>query len=119
VLLVLTIWGIFIFFLPLQAIHSKMSASKRVEERGLLQRLKRLQIAEDPPGGPVETTLTDLRQELRRLAGILTLDVERREVGSIPSWPFDTNIIGKFTAILISLAVIILSRYIAIVLHIG
>jgi hypothetical protein len=119
VLIVLTIWGIFVFFLPLQAIHAKMSDSIRVEQRSLLQKLKRFQIPEDPPENPVEATLTDLRQELRRLVGILTIDVDRREVGSISSWPFDTNIIGKFLGILLTIAVIILSRYIAIALHVG
>ena len=116
--------GIIIFFLPLTAIHRAMLAHKQEEERALLKKARTLL---DKSGRPVDgptiedtdVSLGAVRDELRRLTAVLALDIDKNHIDSLPSWPFDTSILGRLTAILLSVVAIILSRYVAIFLHVG
>lgn len=54
---------------------------------------------------------------LTRIEKLLTLETTKREVASISTWPFDTHILGRFAAIVISIVAILLAGAIRSILH--
>ena len=54
-------------------------------------------------------------ETLSRLTDVLTL---KFVITDIPTWPFDTRIVGRLAAIILSVVAIILARVIAIALNI-
>jgi hypothetical protein len=99
---VLVLVVLLFFVLPLYSIHQKMVAEKqhekavhRAEYRKLL---KEIRDGSPPHAGDVS-----------RLEAILMHDLTEKRISAIPTWPFDTSILGRLTAILLSVTAIILS----------
>ena len=86
----LILLGLVMFFLPMVRIHRRMLQLKGVERNKLRERLAlRLPDSSDP------NSPSDVSQ-------ILMLDLMKREVSSISTWPFDTQILGKLLAIVLT-----------------
>ena len=103
----LTLLGVLMFFLPLRRLHGRMLEQKKLERAGLEDRLGQLY------QNPVETrSSTDISE-------LFMLDMRERRISSIATWPFDTGIIIRLSAIIISVVAILLSKVIAGAIGIG
>lgn len=51
---------------------------------------------------------------LSRIEKLLALEVNERKVAAIQTWPFDTKVLGRLVAIILSVIAILLSQIIAI-----
>ncbi len=95
--------GVVLFFLPLHGIHKLMRKEKgrlRVELNDrLVQAIER-------GGGAGSRGRASPAAELKRLASelknVLTLGLVERKLESLAVWPFDTRILGKLSAIVLS-----------------
>ena len=95
------------FFLPLRRLHERMLEQKKLERAGLEDALGQLY------QNPVEMrSSTDISQ-------LFMLDMRERRTSSIATWPFDTGIIVRLSAIIISVVAILLSKVIAGAIGIG
>jgi hypothetical protein len=117
---VLIFAGVIFFLLPLNAIHKKMVRFKKLELAELRRKfaLAKGNFESVGPETP-DASLGDLKDTLVQLTNVLIFDVDKGEVSSIPTWPFDTTILGRFAVILLSVTAIVLSKYIAIALGLG
>ena len=107
--------GVALFFLPLNSIHAKMQAEKRLlrEIGARYPRLNR------DPSPPIENArLEDVNSRLARLTDLQELEMLNREVASLPTWPFDIQVVSKFVTIVFSVTAVLLSRVITGFLHI-
>ena len=107
---VLELLGGVMFFLPLNSVHKKMLAQKREEKRKLVKKLSELAGGRS---GRAEGT-EDL---LRQIREVQILQVQKDYVSTIPTWPFDTGILSRFAAIILSVIAILLSRIISVSFH--
>ena len=101
--------GIIFFLLPLRILHTKLIAAKSDELKWLVPRYKSiLQHIREANAGSIDSVLvTELN----------AIDKIQRDVHQIHDWPFDTGVVVRFTAILLSVIAIILSRILSIALH--
>ncbi len=60
-----------------------------------------------PPGSVA--TLDDLHTTLASMQNILALESAERKAHAVSTWPFDTTILGKLAAIILSIHVAIIS----------
>jgi len=96
----LILLGVLMFFLPLHRLHRVMTEQKRVESQKLARQLA--EKAQSPGGiGPTD------------VGSIMMLDMMERKVSAIHTWPFDLNILGKLTIIVLSVTAALLARLIA------
>ncbi len=108
----LVLVGLVMFFLPLYSLHKRMLAHKQQELAVARSKLVRLLTESNNTGSETpRTSLEDLKSLFR-------IDMARKEISSLPTWPFDTSILRRLIAIVLSLAVILLARLIALVLRI-
>lgn len=105
----LVVLGVVMFFLPLDSIHRKMAAAKAEAVAAARSRLVTLESG--------DWEVESLEDVMRRVGETLRLQMIRQEVSSIPTWPFDTTILGRFIAIILSVTAILLARLITITLH--
>lgn len=105
-LCVLILLGLLTFFLPLRALHRVMLKRKMSERDMIAQELSRR--AES-------STTADSLQETNRL---LTLEMLDRKISSMATWPFDFQVLGKFTIIVLSVTAALIARAIALALRI-
>ena len=108
--------GVMLFFLPLNSIHAKMQAEKRRLIRELGSRYSRLNQDTSPP--TEKATLDDVRSGLARLTDLRELEMLDRKVTSLPTWPFDIQVVSRFVTIVLSVTAVLLSRLITNFLHI-
>lgn len=112
-LFVLTMLGILFFFLPLNTIHKKMVDEKHREHKALGEQLtmavNRQDISSRSKMGPSLEDITEILVNINRL---LTIDVSKDEINSVPNWPFDTQILSKLSAIFFSVTTIIIANFI-------
>jgi len=98
--------GVIMFFLPLNSIHQRMVERKQQEllsiHKGTDELVRRL----NEPGHDKQ------EDRLGRLGDVLTLQLVKQDVTAIPTWPFDTHILGRLLAIILTIAGILLSRII-------
>lgn len=112
-LVILTLVGILMFFLPLNGVHGQMLREKKRWEKALRWRLVaalglgELSEAENP-----QTTLDDLRKTLAELKRIVALEAAERKVAAIPTWPFDTGMLRRLGTIASTILIAILTRLI-------
>jgi len=102
----LILLGLLLFFVPLSAAHGRMVAERRAERLRLSPILGTL--FQDPTR---TSSITDPGHVLR-------LDMMDRKVSSMATWPFDIGIVGRLSVIAISVTAILISRIIALMLHI-
>jgi hypothetical protein len=95
--------GVILFFLPLLNVHKSMVFHKREELRQLREESRNLFSAEGFP--------RDGNGAIIYLASLERIELGERKMASAATWPFDTSIIGKLIAILLSVTAILLSGY--------
>lgn len=101
----LVLLGLVLFFLPLRGLHRRMVDQKREE----MARLR-------PKLGPIyEEGGGHSPQEIAHLVQIDMID---RKVTAMAIWPYDVGILGRLSAITLSVTAILISRIIALVFHI-
>ena len=111
VLPIFIIIGLVMFFLPLKSFHRKMKDVKRLEQISIRKQLTLITLEPDSPGpGDSQTAL----QEIKKLLAIQILD---HKASAIPTWPFDTGTLGRFTAIILSVVTVLIARLVIIALH--
>ncbi len=105
------ILGLTLFFLPLNSVHGKMLNEKRHEQKSHLEEynslLQSFKLKDSTPG---------LGRE-GRLEALLFHEMTERRIAAIPTWPFDTGILGRFAAIFLSVTAILISRIIQLTFH--
>jgi len=62
--------------------------------------------------------LEDVHTGLARLTDLQELEMLDRRVASLPTWPFDIQVVSKFVTIVLSVTAVPLSRVITGFLHI-
>ena len=103
------------FFLPLNSIHQIMLEAKRKEQASIRTQLLQVAQRSNINGqGTTDTILRDLETRLSDLAKLQSLDMAQREVASLHTWPFDTQILGKLTVIILSATAAIIARLIIV-----
>jgi hypothetical protein len=116
----LALLGGAMFILPLYSVHRKMAAEKANERTKVFEDFARLfdrpqeESASDDGSSSSSNSATDL---LRGIRDTQILQLRREYISSIPTWPIDTGIIGRFAAIIISVFTVILARLVQIALH--
>ena len=108
---ILLIIGIGLFFLPLNSIHVRMQREKRRLLKEIGVRYPRLQ--QDPTQRNTSATLDDVHAGVMRLTDLQEVEMLDRKITTLPTWPFDVNVISKFVAILLSVSAALLARLIA------
>ena len=102
--------GFLLFLLPLLGLHSKLVAAKREELAWIGPRATSLLQKVKARGG-------DQFDELVAKE-VAVLDVIKRDALQIHNWPFDTGILARLIAILLSVVAVLLSGIIKSFLHI-
>ena len=111
ILLVLAILGGLMFILPLNNIHKRMAAVKQNERQKLFEHFSAL-------SGPSEDGSGDKTDNLlRSIRDAQILQFRKEFAAGIPTWPFDTSILGRFEAVVLFVTAILLSRTITVTLH--
>ena len=108
--------GVALFFLPLNSIHARMQAEKRRLLREIGSRYPRLD--KDPSQPREKATLEDVHTGLTKLTDLQEVEMLDRKVASLPTWPFDIQVVSKFVTIVLSVTAVLLSRLITGFLHI-
>jgi hypothetical protein len=108
--------GVALFFLPLNSIHAKMQAEKRRLQREIAARYPRLN--QDPSQPKENATADDVHARLARLTDLQEVEMLDRKIASLPTWPFDIQVVSKFITIVLSVTAVLLSRLITGFLHI-
>ena len=98
--------GVLAFFLPLRKLHERMALQKSLERAKLAERLALVV----EPARPEQKSEGDAVE-------VLKLDLMDRKVSSIATWPFDFQILGKLTIIILSVTTALLTRFIALFLR--
>ncbi len=106
ILSMLILLGLLMFFLPLRRLHKVMVEQKGVESDRLGKRLSQRVQNPGDAGSPAD------------FSQMLLLDVMERKVSAIHTWPFDLNILGKLTVIVLSVTAALIARLIAATLGI-
>ncbi len=109
-----TVLGAAMFFLPLNSIHRRMQQEKQREQASVRSQFNALTDASNNPhlDGPESVLIP-----LKTLVTFEVLKLNERRVSAMPTWPFDTRILSRFAAIILSVITIILARIITITLH--
>ena len=102
--------GVALFFLPLTSIHAKMLAEKRRLMREIGARYPR--VDKDPSRPKENATMGDIQEGLARLTSLQEVEMLDRKVASLPTWPFDIQVVSKFVTIVLSVTAVLLSRVI-------
>ena len=110
--------GIVMFFLPLNNIHRRMLEERRRVQASIRSQFSRLaELSNDLSRESSETTLTDLKSLLTDLKNLQTFEMAERKAATIATWPFDTQVIGRLTAIIITVLGRLLARIIGATLQ--
>ncbi len=90
-------------FLPLEGIHRKMAERKRAELEALQARTAEALRSGDSEGHDAESRLEVIGKLIR-------VRMEREELTAMPTWPFDTKVVERLTAIMIAVITVVLAR---------
>ncbi len=100
------------FFHPLYSVHKRMLGQKRSERQSLAKDFLRLS------NGSRDAAGSNTGEPLKGVLDAQVLQLRREYVSGIPTWPFDTGILTRLTAIILSVIAILVSRVITVSLHI-
>ncbi len=110
----LAVIGVVMFFLPLYASHVTMVREReRVRASVHSQAVEWAIRADVPEREASEATPADMMTLLARLNKALFLDRAERRINEIYDWPFDTRIIGRLAALMLTIVAVLLTRYAA------
>src|SRR3989454_8096670 len=101
----LVVLGLVLFFLPLRGLHRRMVHGKRQEMTRLPPKLSPIYEGGSDHGP----------QDVRHL---IRVDMMDRKVAAMAIWPYDVGVLGRLSAITLSVTAILISRIIALVFHI-
>lgn len=102
--------GVAFFFLPLSSIHEKMQAEKRRLLHEIAARYPRL--GNDRSKPRENATLEDINTGLARLTDLQEVEMLDKKIGSLPTWPFDIQVVSRFITIVLSVTAVLVSRLI-------
>ena len=112
---VLILLGILLFFLPLYRVHGMMVRERQRAQALARSQYTRLAQGQDNPGSDgSDTMMAEVRNILADLRDAFRLDMEDRRIAAIPTWPFDTRILGRLAVIVLSVMAILLARIITV-----
>ena len=100
--------GFVIFLLPLFSLRQRLLSAKREKLRWISQRYTRIMQQFEENSDNVDQKLVN---ELR------VVDRALRDIQQISTWPFDTGILVRLLAVILSVVAIILARIVTIALH--
>jgi hypothetical protein len=103
--------GLILFFLPQYTLHKKMVEAKEVEKELLRRELSKVVRAADEEKVDVESA-AEIKDALNRLTTVLQVDMTKNELESIPTWPFDTQIISRLAGMTMSIIIVIIAQWI-------
>ena len=108
--------GAAMFFLPLNSIHQRMLEGKQREQSSIRSRFSQLVNASNTSESEVSQSSVAY---LKNLFMFEVLKTDERRVTAMPTWPFDTRVLGRLAAIVLTVVAIIIARVIQLfVLHI-
>jgi hypothetical protein len=110
------VFGIAMFFLPVNGLHLQMARVKQQEQERLGSLLAK-SMGNNATNDPNDSRL-DSAKLIADLKSVIVLEIAERRVSSIPTWPFDTGVLGRLFAIVLSVTAIVLSKYVTIALGI-
>src|SRR5207247_1693612 len=102
----LVLLGLVLFFLPLRGLHRRMVDQKQRETARLRPNLGPIY---EEGAGP---------HSAQDVAHLYRVDMMDRKVAAMAVWPYDVGILGRLSAITLSVIAILLSRIIAFIFHI-
>jgi len=101
----LVVVGLVLFFLPLRRLHQRMLHQKHQESARLRPKLK--PVFEESAGPHASPDVGHL----------FRVDMMDRKVSAMAVWPYDVGILGRLSAITLSVVAILISRIIAFIFH--
>gem|GEM_PF-2465522 len=102
----LVLLGLVLFFLPLRRLHQRMLRQKQEESARL--RPKLAPVFEEGGGS----------HAAQDVGHLFRLEMMDRKVSAMAVWPYDVGILGRLSAITLSVVAILISRIIAYIFHI-
>jgi len=75
-------------------------------------------LSQDPSPPKENATMDDVRTGLARLTDLQEVEMLDRKIASLPTWPFDIQVVSRFITIVLSVTAVLLSRLITNFLHI-
>src|SRR5712691_1183480 len=114
--------GVMFFFLPLHSVHRQMAQERvRLVSEARRRFADHLQLETSDPArskaGGSENLLASIDARLARMTDALEADLAKREASELPTWPFDTRIIGRLVVIVLSVAAALISRFILVTIR--
>jgi len=107
-LIVMVVFGVAMFFIPLNSVHKTMVEQKLSQMVKVQQEFIRL------TNSAAEQIPDRAEKILGQLRDTQILQINRDYVSRLPTWPSDTPILGKFAAIALSVAAILISKIISL-----
>ena len=101
----LVLLGLVLFFLPLRRLHQRMLHQKQQEAARL--RPKLAPVFEEGAGS----------HAAQDVGHLFRVDMMDRKVSAMAVWPYDVGILGRLSAITLSVVAILISRIIAFIFH--
>ncbi len=102
--------GVVMLLFSLGGMHSKMIQVKQEEEASLRMRTAQLMVAPEEQGGQDS-------QVFLRMEELLRLQVLEARISKIPTWPFETRVVERLLAIILSVVAIMLAKFIQLALQ--
>ncbi len=103
--------GLLLFLLPLRSLHAKLVEAKAQKLAWLEPRATAmLRKLESEQGVEIDQVMTN---------ELLVMDKIQRDIQQIRAWPFDTGILTRLAAIIISVVAIILARILQLALNLA
>jgi hypothetical protein len=92
----------------------RIHAAMRAEKRRLLREIgaRYLRLNQDASQPRENATLDDVRIRLARLTDLQELELLDRKIASLPTWPFDIQVVSKFITIVLSVTAVLSARLI-------
>ncbi|HEV2118914.1 MAG TPA: hypothetical protein VGS11_02215 [Candidatus Bathyarchaeia archaeon] len=70
------------------------------------------QLNQDPLRSKENATMGDVHKGLSRLTDLQEVEMLDRKIASLPTWPFDIQVVSRFITIVLSVTAVLLSRLI-------
>ncbi|MBC8497483.1 hypothetical protein H8D40_00725, partial [Candidatus Bathyarchaeota archaeon] len=85
--------------------------AKGVERELLRIELSKVGRAADEEKDELESA-AEIKDALKRLTTVLQVDITKDELEDVPTWPFDTQIIGRLAGMAMSIIIVIIGQWI-------
>jgi hypothetical protein len=113
ILFALTALGFLLFFLTLNSVHTQLAREKKAQKYTLYAHsFEAIEFLSGTREDKRRAVSTELRELLLDLKAFAAMETARHRLREISTWPFETKLIGKLSAIALSLIVAIVSNII-------